>query len=135
MLNIDKIDKVYLACEVTDIRKSIDGLSMIVQTQFKLYPFEKALFVFCNRQMNMDEYSKKILNKIKRMEAIAWVNPNKLLFDDMKNKLEIKYNEILAVSSLKGPIINNREGSHIMWLTGGLFVPEKIYDKMYERGK
>ncbi|AOY74989.1 IS66 family insertion sequence element accessory protein TnpB [Clostridium formicaceticum] len=52
MLNIDKVDKVYLACGVTDLRKNIDGLSMIVQTQFNLDPFEKALFVFCNRQMN-----------------------------------------------------------------------------------
>ncbi len=52
MLNIDKVDKVYLACGVTDLRKSIDGLSVLVQTQLKLDPFEKALFVFCNRQMN-----------------------------------------------------------------------------------
>lgn len=52
MLNIDKVDKVYLACGTTDLRKSIDGLGMIVQTELKLGPFEKALFVFCNRQMN-----------------------------------------------------------------------------------
>ncbi|AOR23659.1 IS66 family insertion sequence element accessory protein TnpB [Clostridium taeniosporum] len=52
MLNIDKVDTVYLACGITDLRKSIDGLVMIVQTQLKLDPFEKALFVFCNRSMN-----------------------------------------------------------------------------------
>ena len=52
MLNIDSVKTVYLACGVTDLRKSIDGLSMIVQTTLKLDPFEKALFVFCNRQMN-----------------------------------------------------------------------------------
>ena len=52
MLNIDKVEKVYLACGYTDLRKSIDGLAIIVQNQFKLDPFEKALFVFCNRQMN-----------------------------------------------------------------------------------
>ncbi len=52
MLNIDTVEKVYLACGVTDLRKNIDGLSLIVQTHFKLDPFEKALFVFCNRQMN-----------------------------------------------------------------------------------
>lgn len=49
---IDKIDKVYLACGYTDLRKSIDGLVMIVQNQFKLDPFDKALFVFCNKQMD-----------------------------------------------------------------------------------
>lgn len=52
MLNIDKVDTVYLACGVTDLRKSIDGLTLEVETHLKLDPFEKALFVFCNRQMN-----------------------------------------------------------------------------------
>ena len=52
MLNIDKIETVYLACGVTDLRKSIDGLVMIVQNQLKLNPYDKALFVFCNKQMD-----------------------------------------------------------------------------------
>ena len=52
MLNIDKVNTVYLACGVTDLRRSIDGLSLIVQTELKLDPYEKALFVFCNKQMN-----------------------------------------------------------------------------------
>lgn len=52
MLNIDEVKTVYLACGVTDLRKSIDGLTMIVKNQFNLDPFEKALFVFCNKQMN-----------------------------------------------------------------------------------
>ena len=52
MLNLDSIDKVYLACGVTDLRKSINGLTMIVENELKLDPFEKALFIFLNRQMN-----------------------------------------------------------------------------------
>lgn len=52
MLNIEKIKTVYIACGVTDLRKSIDGLSIIIQTELKLNPFEQALFVFCNKQMN-----------------------------------------------------------------------------------
>lgn len=52
MLNLNEVDKVYLACGVTDLRKSIDGLVIAVQNQLKLDPFEKALFVFCNRQQN-----------------------------------------------------------------------------------
>lgn len=52
MLNIDKVNTVYLACGITDLRKSIDGLVIIVQSELKLDPFEKALFVFCNKQMN-----------------------------------------------------------------------------------
>lgn len=52
MLNINEVDTVYLAHGFTDLRKSIDGLSVIIRSQLKLDPFEKALFVFCNRQMN-----------------------------------------------------------------------------------
>ena len=40
---------VYLACGVTDMRKSINGLSAIVEASFKLDPYDGALFVFCNR--------------------------------------------------------------------------------------
>ena len=48
MLNLEgKV--VYLACGYTDMRKSIDGLSVIVEGSFNLNPFDRALFVFCNR--------------------------------------------------------------------------------------
>lgn len=40
---------VYLACGVTDMRKSINGLSAIVESRFQLDPFGGELFVFCNR--------------------------------------------------------------------------------------
>jgi transposase len=50
MLNQETIDTVYLAIGVTDLRKSINGLAIIVQETFKLDPFTKQLFVFCNRK-------------------------------------------------------------------------------------
>ena len=52
MFNINKVKTVYLVCGVTDLRKSIDGLVMIVQNEMKLDPFDNVLFVFCNKQMN-----------------------------------------------------------------------------------
>ena len=52
MLNI-KDKEIYLACGHTDMRKSINGLSAIVQSSFKLNPCSKALFVFCNRKKDM----------------------------------------------------------------------------------
>lgn len=52
MLNINLVDKVYLACGTTDLRKSIDGLITVVNLELKLDPYERALFVFCNKQMN-----------------------------------------------------------------------------------
>ena len=41
--------KVYLACGATDMRKSINGLSAIVESSFKLNPYDEAAYVFCNR--------------------------------------------------------------------------------------
>ncbi|MEG1257319.1 IS66 family insertion sequence element accessory protein TnpB [Clostridium sp.] len=52
MLNLNNVNTVYLAYGTTDLRKSIDGLVLLVETELKRDPFEKALFVFCNRQMN-----------------------------------------------------------------------------------
>lgn len=41
--------RVYLAVGVTDMRKAIDGLSLIVSDILELDPFSHHLFVFCNR--------------------------------------------------------------------------------------
>ena len=43
---------VYLAPGVTDMRKSIDGLALIVSEILDLDPFSQSLFVFCNRERN-----------------------------------------------------------------------------------
>ncbi len=41
---------VYLSCGYTDMRKSINGLMLIVKESFELDPFMGALFVFCNKK-------------------------------------------------------------------------------------
>lgn len=43
-----------------------------------------------------------------------------------------------AAAGIQGPELTKNlkaDGWHIVWTTGGLFVPDKIYDKMYARGK
>lgn len=52
MLDNISIQNIYLACGATDLRKSIDGLSAIVQFQLKKNLFEPSLFVFCNTKRN-----------------------------------------------------------------------------------
>lgn len=44
------VERVYLACGSTDLRKSIDGLAALVSQCFQLDPFAPCLFVFCNRR-------------------------------------------------------------------------------------
>lgn len=50
MLSEMIVERVYLACGSTDLRKSIDGLAVLVKEGFDLDPFSPCLFVFCNRQ-------------------------------------------------------------------------------------
>ena len=43
------VNQVYLATGFTDMRKSINGLSLIVSEQLAHDPFSGSVFVFCNR--------------------------------------------------------------------------------------
>jgi transposase len=45
--------KVYLALGSTDMRKSINGLSILVEDSLDMDPFCGHLFAFCNRRRNM----------------------------------------------------------------------------------
>ena len=42
--------EVYLCCDIVDMRKSINGLSAIVEQELEVSPFSTHLFVFCNRR-------------------------------------------------------------------------------------
>lgn len=42
--------QVYLVTGYTDLRKSIDGLAVIVQGNLEMDPYSKALFLFCGRK-------------------------------------------------------------------------------------
>mgnify|MGYP002623272431 CR=1 FL=1 len=50
---------IYIACGYTDLRRGIDGLAGIVQSQFSLNPFQTALFLFCGRRRD-------------RIKALLW---------------------------------------------------------------
>lgn len=41
------VDKVYIACGYTDLRREIDELAAMVQQEFSLDPFTNTLFLFC----------------------------------------------------------------------------------------
>ena len=45
--------KVYVAIGSTDMRKSINGLSLLVANQFDLDLFSGSLFAFCNRKRDI----------------------------------------------------------------------------------
>lgn len=57
--DISRAEQIYVACGYTDLRKSIDGLSVLVQQSFQLDPFSNALFLFCGRRCD-------------RLKALYW---------------------------------------------------------------
>jgi transposase len=92
LFNLNDIENVYLAVGPTDLRKSIDGLSLIVQSTFKLDLFEKSIFVFCNKA------SDKI--KIIHYDNGFWLYYRRLETDKFKwpvsskETINISYNEL-----------------------------------------
>ena len=65
-------EKVYIACGYTDLRKGIDGLATLVQSQFQLDPFTNTLFLFCGRRKD-------------RIKALYWAGTGFVL---LYNRLE-----------------------------------------------
>ena len=81
MLEINSDASVYFATGPTDLRKSIDGLSILVAESFNLDPFQPALFVFCNRNKDKIKILKWDHNGFwlyyKRLEKGTFKWPNK----------------------------------------------------------
>jgi len=50
MLSVPPSVQIYLAAGATDLRRSVDGLSMLVRERFGLDPLSGHLFVFRNRR-------------------------------------------------------------------------------------
>lgn len=63
MKPLSEFGHIYLYPGPVDFRKSIDGLSYLVEQSMKLDPFEPALFLFCNRAKDGS-----VANKV------GWVN-------------------------------------------------------------
>ena len=52
IVDLEKVD-MYVKPGKTDMRKQINGLSVIVQQEMKLDPFCGALFLFCNSRRHL----------------------------------------------------------------------------------
>ena len=54
MLNklLEEIPTIYLVYGTTDFRKQIASLSNMVKEQYKMNPYQKVAFLFCNKKKN-----------------------------------------------------------------------------------
>lgn len=52
IINLDRLN-IYVKPGITDMRKQINGLSILVQEDLKKDPFSGSLFMFCNRNRKL----------------------------------------------------------------------------------
>ncbi len=97
--------KVYIALGITDMRKSIDGLSILVSEKLKLDLFSGHLFVFCNRNQNM-------------LKILYWDKNGFCLWHKRLEKNKFKWprskEEVMAVGT-----------QELSWLINGLNIHQK----------
>lgn len=96
--------KIYLALGHMDMRKSINGLSIIVEKQFELDPFSGSMFVFCNRNR-------------KTMKILYWDRNGFCLWHKRLEKARFRWPEEEGETIT----IEQRE---LMWLLEGLEVKQ-----------
>jgi len=103
---------VYLACGHTDMRKSINGLAIIVEASFKLDPFGGELFVFCNRTRD-------------RLKILEWDGDGFWLYFKRLEKGHFKWPKTDNTNDTDGAIMTLTTGE-LSVLLGGAKVELKL---------
>jgi len=70
ILDVTKV-KIFLCPGITDLRKAVNGLTSIVQTEKKLDPFSGNVYLFCN-------HSRKLLKAIYWDKTGFWLSQKHL---------------------------------------------------------
>lgn len=99
-MNLPRDTKVYLAIGATDMRKAINGLSIIVSEQMQHDIFSGHMFVFCNRKRTI-------------LKILYWDKNGFCLWQKRLEKDRFKWPE--TQKQIMG--ITNRE---LSWLVAGL---------------
>lgn len=105
MLNFTDSTQVYLACGSTDLRKSFEGLTVIVKLDFELDPYSKAMYVFCNRSRSL-------------IKILQWDGTGFWLYIKRLHKGQFRWPE----SSSEAKQISTKQ---LKWLLDGLSLEQK----------
>ena len=73
MLDFSRVQNDYIACGYTDMRKQIDGLAALVQTQFGQEMDETSLYLFCGKRAD-------------RIKALYWDGTGYMSSDEASQK-------------------------------------------------
>lgn len=114
---LKSVDTIYIACGVTDFRMQSNSLCNLIRSKFKLNPFNKIAFIFCNRKRN----SIKVLCYDRNGFILAQktlIDTNKMKFQWPRNTDELK----------------NITKQQLNWLLSGLKMEQKNSFKEIEIG-
>ena len=113
--DISRAKNIYIVCGYTDMRKSIDGLSAIVQQNFKLDVFSGSLFLFCGK-------------KCDRIKALLWEEDGFVLLYKRLENGKYKWPR----NSEEAKLITKQE---FRWLMEGLSIEQKTAIKPAKTGR
>ena len=113
--DISKAKNIYIVCGYTDMRKSIDGLSAIVQQNFKLDVFSGSLFLFCGK-------------KCDRIKALLWEEDGFVLLYKRLENGKYKWPR----NSEEAKLITKQE---FRWLMEGLSIEQKTAIRPAKTGR
>lgn len=99
-----EVEHIYLACGKTDMRKSIDGLSSIIQHNFKLNPYSKDIFLFCGGRSD-------------RIKALLWDGNGFLLLYKRLDEGNFRWPRTQQEAI-------NISGQQLRWLLEGLSIDQ-----------
>ena len=106
--DVTQFKKIYIACGRTDLRYGVDGLADLVQTTFKLDPFDEGtLFLFCG-------------TKSDRIKGLLWEGDGFLLL--YKRLSNGRYQWPRNTNELK-----EMSSEQSQWLMSGLTVESTIH--------
>ena len=100
MLRPPALVQVYLYADPVDMRKSIDGLSVLVEQEMALSPSIDALFVFCNRGRD-------------KIKMLCWERNGFIVWYKRLEKQRFKWPAVAAGEAL------TLSGQELNWLLDG----------------
>lgn len=113
--DISQAKNIYIVCGYTDMRKSIDGLSAIVQQNFKLDVFSGSLFLFFGKRCD-------------RIKALLWEEDGFVLLYKRLENGKYKWPR----NSEEAKLITKQE---FRWLMEGLSIEQKTAIKPAKTGR
>lgn len=110
IINADEVKNIYVSTHFVDMRKSIDGLTLIVHSQFQMNVLDHSLFIFTNRSRN-------------RIKILYYESNGFWLFIKRLEHGKFKIKE--SQESLTRAITSRQ----LSWLLEGLEYDEKLQEK------